>query len=96
MITTTTELNDSIIEYLNGLGILCDILKMSSCGGIESGVVTINRTSMCGYDLCHGLDEEDCYKMVLELIREHFSDPIYWIVYSGKTDDDYYLEVYIR
>lgn len=83
----TTELNKSIIEYLNGIGILC---------GVSINTITINRTSMCNYDLCHGLDEGDCYKMILELIKEHFSDTKYWITYSGKTDDDYFLDVYIR
>lgn len=85
--TITTELNQSIVEYLESIGIIC---------GININTIFINRTSMCNYDLCRGLDEGDCYKMILELIKERFSNSKYWIIYSGKTDDDYFLDVYIR
>ena len=83
----TTELNNSIVEYLESIGILCSI-------GMD--VVIINRTSMCNCNLCIGLDENESYQMIVEMIKEHSPDPKYRIVYSGKTDEDYFLDVYIK
>ena len=83
----TTELNDSIVKYLESLGVLC---------GISIDAISINRTSMCNCDLCSGFDENESYHMIVEMIKEQFPDPKYRIGYSGKTDEDYFLDVYIK
>lgn len=84
----TTELNDKILEFIKSLGVIC---------GLSENIITLNRTSMMCCSICQGLnEEEDSYHMILEMIKEKFSDKKYWITYAGKTDDDYFLPIYIR
>jgi hypothetical protein len=85
----TTELNKDILNYVESLNVICGIN--------DDGVITLDRTSMMNCKVCENFSrEDDCYHMILELIKEKFNDGKYWMTYAGKTDDVYFLTIYIR
>lgn len=81
----TTDLNYSIVEFLLSKGIQTKI---------TIDTITINRTSMCNFSECKNLWEGDCYDYVLKMIRDKFSTSELYITWAGKTDDDYFLNIY--
>lgn len=55
----------------------------------QNGVIFVNRTSMVH---AIGYDENDCYDMVLEYIKEAM--PLYTLAYwGGRTDRDMIITV---
>lgn len=83
-----SDLNPAIIKFINELGV--------TCYETDNKIIAINRTSMCCASVCEKLWEGDCYTMILELIKEKFNTPALYIVWGGKTDDDYFLTIYNR
>lgn len=86
----TNEYNESIKAMLDGLGIKCAIVE---------GYLTVDRTSMVQNASPGGIDGEDeAYRCVLELIREHVSaiNSKTWIAWTGRTDDWLIPDVYIK
>jgi hypothetical protein len=57
-----------------------------------NNVIIVNRDSMVELISKNnvGIDEEDCYKKVIEILKQRFNKRFYW---SNKTDDDLFLDV---
>ena len=83
----TTEINNEIINFLKNEKLECSI---------NIDIISINRTSMCNHYLTNGMDENDSYQIILMLIKEKFEYEKYRIMFSGKTDDDYFLTIYLN
>jgi hypothetical protein len=81
----TNEINSKIEDILNGLNIQFTI---------EDNFIMVDRTSMVQNA---GLNDENaCYNFILELIKINFDEKIYFISWSGKSDDWYGIDVYIK
>ena len=79
----TTKYNDDLINHLKSFG-----LEAHAAGN----AVAISRDSMVNF--FHGR-EDTSYSSTLRMIRDYLPDNLY-VTWSGKTDDDYFLEIYIR
>jgi hypothetical protein len=62
----------------------------------KGDLIAVNRDSMCNSDFaCKGLPEETVYPAVLDFLREQLAGHLYFLYWSGKTDDDYFLSATI-
>ena len=80
----TDAYNDEILSLLDGLGIVARE---------EGHLVAVSRDSMVEKFPEDG--EEKSYALTLQQIRLALPNKLY-IIWAGKTDDDYFVEVYIR
>lgn len=82
--------NATIINMLAEHGIKCRIMGFS-------GLLAINRTDCHNAKICKNLKDWEIADFILELIREAVekADGKYnsFVVWSGKTDDEWFLDV---
>ena len=80
----TNRYNQQILDFLAKEGIKTYDFE---------GIVAIDRTSMVQY--AKGLDENDSYTYVLELIKEQLPNNL-MVMWAGRNDDWMGIDVYER
>lgn len=86
----TNKWNATIVAHLTGLGIQATISEYAD------GMVAVNRTSCHCAPMCKRMDENEILKTVMNCVREHVNDSDAFILWGGKTDDDWFLDIYER
>lgn len=82
------KFNAKIIELLDDLNIQSTI--------VDVGFFAINRTSCHNCVIYKNLLEDQIINTLLLDIKEAVDNDSAWITWSGKTDDDWFLQVYER
>ena len=83
--------NATIINMLEGHNIKCRPIENTS------GMLAISRDDCHASEICKNLHEWEIIDFVLELIREAVNyDYFTYISWSGKTDDEWFLEIDMR
>lgn len=86
----TDKWNTTIVAHLTSLGIHAVVSEYTN------GMIAVNRTSCHQASMCAKMWEGEILDAVLATVREHVNDDSAYISWSGKTDDDWFLDIYER